>query len=71
MRKIYVTVGNLTDDQTIQTALFQDRLKEHKIGYIQDEIRQKFGNDAILRAVSFTGGGTMLERAKKIGGHKA
>ncbi|NLW24303.1 MAG: DNA polymerase IV [Clostridia bacterium] len=71
VRKIYVTVGNLTDDQTIQTALFQDRLKEHKIGYIQDEIRQKFGNDAILRAVSFTGGGTMLERAKKIGGHKA
>jgi DNA polymerase-4 len=34
-----------------------------------DDIRARYGQDAILRAVSLLGAGQARERARKIGGH--
>jgi len=36
-----------------------------------DQIRNKYGSTALLRAVSYTDAGTARDRAKLIGGHKA
>jgi hypothetical protein len=35
-----------------------------------DAIRAKYGSKSLLRAKSYTSGGTTIERAGKIGGHK-
>jgi DNA polymerase V len=35
-----------------------------------DEIRAKYGATAILRAKSYTLGGTAIQRSQRIGGHK-
>ncbi|MFZ7103915.1 MAG: DNA polymerase thumb domain-containing protein [Peptococcaceae bacterium] len=71
VRQIHVTLSNLYPDQVIQLNLFEDREKNHRLGYVIDEIRAKYGNTALLRAQSFVKGGIMMERAEKIGGHKA
>ena len=34
-----------------------------------DEIRQRFGTTAIMRAMSKDAGGTAIERASLVGGH--
>lgn len=71
IRRIYVTLTNLSDDDETQLDLFQERAKRKDIGYVMDKIRERFGSDAILRATSYTDAGILLERSKKIGGHWA
>lgn len=71
IRRVYVTLTNLVDDDVTQLDLFNDRTKQKDIGYVMDEIRNKFGSTAILRASSYTDAGITLERSKKIGGHWA
>lgn len=71
VRRINVALTNLLEDQPFQGSLFDNSLKEHKLGYVVDQIRDKFGSTSLLRAQSFTDAGIMLDRAKKIGGHKA
>lgn len=71
MRRVYVTLGNLSDKEETQLDLFENRPKKNDIGYVMDAIRSKFGSTAILRASSYTEAGIILERSKKIGGHYA
>ncbi|MFC3039959.1 DNA polymerase IV [Virgibacillus xinjiangensis] len=71
IRRVYVTLDNLFDKQETQLNLFEDRTKKNDIGYVMDEIRDKFGSTAILRASSYTDAGITLERSRKIGGHYA
>src|SRR5699024_3327877 len=71
IRRVYVTLTNLLDDEKTQLALFSDRKKQKDLGYVMDEIRERFGETAILRAASYTKAGITLERSKKIGGHWA
>ena len=71
IRRIYVTLTNLSDDDETQLDLFHERTKRKDIGYVMDKIRERFGSDAILRATSYTDAGILLERSKKIGGHWA
>lgn len=71
IRRIYVTLTNLSDDDETQLDLFNERTKRKDIGYVMDKIRERFGSDAILRASSYTDAGILLERSKKIGGHWA
>ena len=71
IRRVYVTLTNLTDDDDIQLDLFHERTKNKDIGHVMDKIRERFGSDAILRASSYTDAGILLERSKKIGGHWA
>ncbi|HLR71314.1 MAG TPA: DNA polymerase IV [Pseudogracilibacillus sp.] len=71
IRKVYVTLSNLTDDHDTQLDLFEERPKQKDIGYVMDTIRDRFGETAILRASSYTDAGITLDRSKKIGGHWA
>lgn len=71
VRQVHLSLTNLSPAQMIQLSLFEDKEKNYKLGYVLDEIRDKYGNTALLRAQSFMEGGIMLDRAKKIGGHKA
>ncbi len=69
IRRVYVTLTNLSDDRETQLDLFYERPKQKDIGIAMDSIRNKYGETAILRASSYTDAGISLERSKKIGGH--
>ncbi len=69
IRRVYITLGNLYHDDDLQLNLFEDQTKKKNIGYVMDEIRNKYGPTAILRASSYTDAGILLDRSKKIGGH--
>ncbi|WP_347549724.1 UV damage repair protein UvrX [Pseudalkalibacillus hwajinpoensis] len=72
VRKISISLSNICDDEEVQLDLFNEkRPKQHDLGYVMDSIREKYGSDALLRAVSYTKGGTALHRSKLVGGHKA
>ncbi|MCD5323084.1 MULTISPECIES: DNA polymerase IV [Pontibacillus] len=72
VRKISISLSNITEDKAMQLSLFeQDRDKKRDLGYVMDEIRNKYGNDALLRAVSYTKAGTAKHRSKLVGGHYA
>ncbi|WP_077618698.1 DNA polymerase thumb domain-containing protein [Bacillus sinesaloumensis] len=72
VRKISIALSNIEDDVQMQLDLFYlNRVKQHKLGYVMDGIRGKYGSDAILRAVSYTKAGTSRHRSKLVGGHKA
>lgn len=71
IRRVFVTLTNLTDDRDIQLDLFEERPRQKDIGYVMDAIRERFGSNAILRASSYTDAGITLDRSKKIGGHWA
>lgn len=72
VRKISLALSNIEDDVQMQLDLFYvNRVKQHKLGYVMDGIRGKYGSDAILRAVSYTKAGTSRHRSKLVGGHKA
>ncbi|MCP3033020.1 DNA polymerase IV [Halobacillus sp. A1] len=71
IRRTSVTLTNLDEDIATQLTLFDDRPKKKDVGIVMDEIRDKYGSTAILRASSFTDAGITPERSKKIGGHFA
>lgn len=71
VRRVSVTLSQLSPDESMQLDLFEDVLKKRTLGYVMDDIRRKYGSTALLRARSYTSGGVMRERAKKIGGHWA
>ncbi|WP_186576449.1 Y-family DNA polymerase [Aquibacillus kalidii] len=71
IRRVFVTLDHLYDDEETQLDLFEDRTKRKDIGYVMDAVRARYGPTALLRATSFTNSGVTLERSKKIGGHKA
>ncbi|WP_047154916.1 hypothetical protein [Aneurinibacillus tyrosinisolvens] len=71
VRTIHISLSNLTSDEEYQLNLFKDDSKQRELGKVMDEIRNKFGSNALLRARSYTEGGILLERGRKIGGHKA
>lgn len=72
VRKLSVTLSNVSADDSYQMDLFdEDKEKKRQIGYAMDSIREKYGAASLLRAVSYTKGGTALERSKLLGGHRA
>ncbi|WP_051255046.1 Y-family DNA polymerase [Pontibacillus marinus] len=72
VRKISIALSNITEDEGMQLSLFEpERDKKRDLGYVMDEIRDKYGKDALLRAVSYTKAGTAKHRSKLVGGHYA
>lgn len=69
IRSLGVSLSQLERDDAVQLSLFEERNKKWKLGYVMDEIKQRFGPTAILRASSLTSAGQARERARKIGGH--
>jgi DNA polymerase-4 len=69
VRSIGVTLGQLVPDNVLQLNLFTDNHKRRSLAHAMDDIRTRYGQDAILRAASLLGAGQAKERARKIGGH--
>jgi DNA polymerase-4 len=69
VRKVSVTLSGMTGDQEYQLTLFGDREKIRSLERTTDEIKQKYGYTAILRASSMLQAGQAKERSMKIGGH--
>lgn len=72
VRQISVTLANITNDNYVQLNLFEpEKVREKVLGYTVDRIRRTHGATSLLRAVSYTQGGTARKRAALVGGHKA
>lgn len=74
IRKVGVSVGKLSDKDSIQLNLFEnleDVEKEEYKNIAIDEITSKFGKNSLLKASALLDDSTIMERNKKIGGHSA
>lgn len=71
VRRVYVTLTSLVPESAVQLDLFNEKMKEIKLARVMDEIRDKFGPTALLRAESFNRGGVLIDRRDIMGGHKA
>jgi len=72
IRNIGIDYGGLVDDIGVQLDLFEpaeQTLKANQIDQVIDQIRQKFGTTAVMRAMSQAEGGTAISRANLVGGH--
>ena len=72
IRRLYIDFGNVTDEAYQQYDLFSDPVeleKDYKIQKSVNEIRKKFGNNAILRGMDLQDAATTKERNEQIGGH--
>jgi DNA polymerase-4 len=69
VRSIGVAVDNLVDDTVQQLDLFRDWERERRLAYTLDNLQDRFGKTAVLRATSLTAAGQAMHRAGKIGGH--
>src|SRR5699024_10543175 len=67
VRQISVSLGNVVADEHVQLQLFdKDRTSKRKLGYVMDALRQRYGKDALLRAVSWTPAGTARKRSQLV-----
>ncbi|MFS0781066.1 DNA polymerase thumb domain-containing protein [Bacillus sp. 1P06AnD] len=72
VRKLSVSLSNVSDDECMQLTLFEPKKPAQRdLGYVVDRIRGRFGSKSLLRAISYTAGGTAVYRSKLLGGHKA
>ena len=73
VRSISVTLSKVEKDSNQQLTLFDESglEKKRQLGYVMDGIRNKYGSKSLLRAVSYTKGGTALYRAGLTGGHRS
>jgi len=69
IRRVSVSLDNLSNGGQVQLSLFEDENKENAVNMVMDEIRDKYGPTSILRASSYLDAGITLDRSKKIGGH--
>ncbi len=72
VRRVSVGITNLQSDQNWQMSLLDDnqnRDRLSQIGYVMDQIRDRYGKVSIQRASSLTQASQFLDRSKKIGGH--
>jgi nucleotidyltransferase/DNA polymerase involved in DNA repair len=69
VRSIGVNLGQLVPDNVLQLNLFTDNHRKRSLAHAMDDIRSKYGQDAILRAASLLEAGQAKDRARKIGGH--
>lgn len=69
VRRVGVSLSNLSSADTYQLSLFDDQEQKRAIDKVMDDIKDRFGDIAILRASSITSAGQAIDRAAKIGGH--
>lgn len=69
VRKVGVTLGTLVPDNEYQITMFGDREKKMDLAKAMDQIKMRYGDAAIMRAVSIGDSGQAVDRSKKIGGH--
>lgn len=70
VRSVNITVGKIVSQRHEQLELFlEEEEKNHAIDRVVDDLRKRFGKKTIFYAGSMAGG-TFLERADYVGGHK-
>ncbi|WP_445677992.1 Y-family DNA polymerase [Psychrobacillus sp. FSL K6-1415] len=71
VRHISISITKLEDEHSMQLSLFEKKnWKNRKLATAMDNIRNRYGSAALLRAVSYTPAGTAVKRSKMVGGHK-
>ncbi|MGX4585350.1 hypothetical protein [Paenibacillus chitinolyticus] len=68
LKKLSVVLSGLSNANTYQLSFFEDSEKKKALDYVMDNIKDKFGELAILRASSVTSACQVKDRAAKIGG---
>ena len=74
IRKIAIALGKLSDNNDYQINIFEDfeKIKQDKeIDIAIDSIKNKYGNNSILKGTSLLSDSTIKDRNSKIGGHRA
>lgn len=74
VRRVSITFGGLVPEEYRASDLFSDVVAESEERSRQEamlSIRQKFGNDAVMRGTSLKEKARGIERAHQIGGHNA
>ena len=74
IRKLNLTVANLTNDGFQQFDMFTDQTqleREKKMQHAMLDIKKKYGKNAVLRGLSYEESATTRTRNGQIGGHKA
>lgn len=69
VRRVGISLSSLCNDENYQLSLFDNKEHKRAIDKVMDEIKDRFGDIAILRASSLTKAGQAVDRAAKIGGH--
>jgi DNA polymerase-4 len=69
VRKVGITLSDLVSDEEYQYVLFGDRENKMKLAHTMDKIKMRYGDTAIMRAISVSEAGQAKDRSKKIGGH--
>ncbi|TVY01379.1 DNA polymerase IV [Cohnella terricola] len=67
--RVFISLTQLSDDDTYQLTLFEDRAAAFNLEKTADSIKDRFGDAAIMRASSLLQSGVARERAAQIGGH--
>ena len=71
VRQVSISITKLEEEQSVQLSLFEkDNWRDRAIGSVMDNIRNRYGSTAILRAISLTDAGTAIKRSALVGGHK-
>ncbi len=74
IRRIGISFGNVRLRKYEQLNLFVETYDDDKDNALQNavvSIKNKYGKNSLLRAISYVDGATQLERNKLIGGHNA
>ncbi|WP_304459372.1 DinB/UmuC family translesion DNA polymerase [Alicyclobacillus sendaiensis] len=71
VRAVSVGVDMLQFRETVQLSLFTNVPARTRLYETVDEIRARYGETSIMRAVSLTRAGQLRERSRRIGGHYA
>ena len=70
-RSLSISLSNLESERSMQLSFFDEgRWRRRRLGKTVDQIRTRYGSTALLRAVSYTTGGTAISRDGLLGGHK-
>ena len=77
IRRVYINCNNIkekTEEKQLnffEAALEEDLSKENDMQVAINEIKQKFGKNAMFKGMDLEEGATTLERNMQIGGHKS
>ncbi len=72
IRKIMISVGKLSKNNSMQLSLFSDYekdIKDEKLNHSIDLVKNKFGKNSLVKVSALLDDSTIMERNEKIGGH--
>ena len=74
IKRVNLSCNNVRPEKYRQVTLFEDTAqleKNHKVQSAVLDIKQKYGKNAILKAMNLEKAATARERNRQIGGHKS